>query len=511
MDDAQLLRRYAEDGSEPAFAELVARHLNLVHTAAMRQVGGDFHRASDVTQIVFIQLARKAASLTSHSALTGWLYTSTFYAAAQAMRTERRREAREKEAHIMNELTYSPEVLGEWAQLQPVLDSVMHELSERDRETILWRFFDAHPMAVIGARLGVSENTAQKRVDRALDKMRESFTKRGVASSTAALASMLANQAVIAAPAGLAESVTAGALASAAGAGSSAFTLGQILNAAKASVGIPGIIWVGGILGVFGIGTAAYELRTAQRAQASVAAATQEYQSEMERFRTLELSTHEADRNQAKSAATVSAKALDPFAAGRKFLARFPLARALLADEGMSEAARINAPFFRMEHLTPVQIEQFKTLIATTWVANVVVTPTDLAAGVMEPTEDQIRQLLGDHVAQRYENYLQSQYAYQFTNQVAAALAAAGMPLSSDQTDELAQVVETNSSFYENNATMDKNTVSFSNFAASVDWNGVGTQAKAVLSPAQWEAAQGTLLGSQVLGAFIQARRQKNP
>src|ERR1041384_7119854 len=102
-DDAQLLRHYVEEGSEKAFAELVQRHLNLVYSAALRQVGGDMHRARDVAQIVFTTLARKAPSLTRHPVLAGWLHLATHHAATKAMRTERRRHAREQEAHAMQE------------------------------------------------------------------------------------------------------------------------------------------------------------------------------------------------------------------------------------------------------------------------------------------------------------------------------------------------------------------------------------------------------------------------
>src|SRR5471032_518085 len=105
--DPELLRRYVEERSEAAFAELVQRHLNLVYFAALRQVGGDVHRAKDVAQSVFTDLARKAATLSRHAVLTGWLYTSTHYAAAKALRAEQRRQTHEQEAQTMNEILQS--------------------------------------------------------------------------------------------------------------------------------------------------------------------------------------------------------------------------------------------------------------------------------------------------------------------------------------------------------------------------------------------------------------------
>src|SRR6266576_1952765 len=106
--DIALLRRYADANSEDAFAELVRRHLNLVYSAALRQVNGDAHLAQDVAQTVFADLAHKAASLARRPVLTGWLYTSAHFAAAKAVRTERRRHTHEEEAQLMNQLLCDP-------------------------------------------------------------------------------------------------------------------------------------------------------------------------------------------------------------------------------------------------------------------------------------------------------------------------------------------------------------------------------------------------------------------
>src|ERR1051325_1892592 len=119
MDDTELLRRYATEGSEQAFTELVRRHLDVVFSAACRQMGGDVHRAQDVAQLVFADLARKAGSLAGHAALVGWLYTSTHFAAAKLKRTEMRRIAREKEAHAMEEILGVPELATDWDRLRP--------------------------------------------------------------------------------------------------------------------------------------------------------------------------------------------------------------------------------------------------------------------------------------------------------------------------------------------------------------------------------------------------------
>jgi len=123
-DDTQLLRIYAGAGSEPAFNELVTRHIDLVFSAALRQVAGDTHLAQDVTQMVFADLARKASSLSRHQVLTGWLYQATRVAAAKAVRTARRRAIREKESVAMQE----PSADANWEQLAPLLDEAMDSM-----------------------------------------------------------------------------------------------------------------------------------------------------------------------------------------------------------------------------------------------------------------------------------------------------------------------------------------------------------------------------------------------
>ena len=220
IDDHELLRRYAEEGAEDAFAELVHRHLNLVYSAARRQLNGDAHLAADAAQLVFTDLARKAKSLLGHRLLAGWLFTSTRYAARNLVRTEQRRHARELEAFRMDTMNRdddSPPL--DWQQVRPVLDDALGELSDADREAILMRYFEGRDYARVGAALNVNDNTARMRVERALDKLRGQLERRGVTSTSAALAAALASQSVLAAPAGLAATVVGAALATVTGAG----------------------------------------------------------------------------------------------------------------------------------------------------------------------------------------------------------------------------------------------------------------------------------------------------
>lgn len=205
--DAELLKEYASSGSEAAFAELVHRYVNLVYSAALRQVGDDRQVAEDVTQTVFTDLARKAGALSGHKALSGWLYTSVRFAAANARRSEQRRRAREQEAYAMNNLLREPESECAWEQVRPVLDDAMHELKDRDRQAVLLRYFENRDLKAVGEALGLSENAARMRVERALEKLRGLLRRRNITASSGALAVTLSSQAVMAAPTGLGTSI----------------------------------------------------------------------------------------------------------------------------------------------------------------------------------------------------------------------------------------------------------------------------------------------------------------
>ena len=209
-DDHQLLARYARDGSQEAFAELVARHLNLVYSAALRQMR-TAPLAEDVTQMVFANLARKAVAIPRRSVLAGWLHRDTRYTALDLLRAERRRRAREQEALAMN--TLGPDPTPDWEQLRPLLDEALQELGDADRDALLLRFFEQRSLKEIGATLGSGEDAARKRVTRALDKLRAWLARRGVTTSAAALSTVIAANGVQAAPAALGPAIVTSSIA----------------------------------------------------------------------------------------------------------------------------------------------------------------------------------------------------------------------------------------------------------------------------------------------------------
>jgi len=232
--DTELLNRYATQRDEAAFAELVRRHLDHVYSTTLRLVGGDTHLAEDVAQSVFTDLARKARSLRRHAALSGWLHTSARFAAAKVVRGEQRRRQREQAALTMP--TTSATLDPQWEQLRPVLDQAIGELSDADRDALLLRYFEKKPFADIGAALGLSENAARMRVDRATDKLRERLAMRGITSTAAALGTALAQEAVGTAPAALGARIISHALASAGASSLATLTTGAKLAVAAAAV-----------------------------------------------------------------------------------------------------------------------------------------------------------------------------------------------------------------------------------------------------------------------------------
>jgi len=214
LDDAELLRLFADEKSETAFGEFVGRHVNFVYATALRYVGRDAHHAADVSQYVFTVAAREAGSLARHNALKAWLYTVARNASANVIRAERLRQIREREAQTMQEVSH-PTPAENPDDLRTVLDQALGVLSERDQQAVFLRFFEGREYPEIGARFSVSADAARLRIERALEKMKTVLSRRGVASTTAALTGALMMEAAVMAPARLTGSLTGAAIAGA--------------------------------------------------------------------------------------------------------------------------------------------------------------------------------------------------------------------------------------------------------------------------------------------------------
>lgn len=200
-----LVREYAESKADNVFAEIVSRHVDLVYSAALRQVR-DPHLAEEVAQAVFVILAQKAASLDEKTILGGWLYRTTRYVAANVMQAEFRRQRHEMEAHMESNLQNEPSE-SVWREMFPLLDEALARLRQCDRDALVLRYFENRSLQDVAATLGLKERAAQKRVMRSLEKLRHFFLQRGIAVSATAIAGAVSANSVQAAPAGLGASI----------------------------------------------------------------------------------------------------------------------------------------------------------------------------------------------------------------------------------------------------------------------------------------------------------------
>ncbi len=227
--DATLLEQFALSQSEAAFAELVKRHISLVYSVAFRKTGNP-QQAEDITQAVFIILARKAGSLGAKTVLPGWLYHTARLTAANAQRAEIRRFRHEQEA-FMQSIEKEPAPEAFWRELSPALEDAMAGLGANDRDALVLRYFQNLSLADVGAALGTTEGVAQRRVSRALEKLRRLFARRGVHSTTAVIAGTISTNSLQIVPPALAQAVTTVALTN--GAAASASTLSLVKGALK--------------------------------------------------------------------------------------------------------------------------------------------------------------------------------------------------------------------------------------------------------------------------------------
>lgn len=238
MNDADLLSDYARNKSDSSFRELVSRHVDLVYSAALRQTNGDTHAAQEITQMVFIDLAKKASQLICHPLLIAWLHRSTRWAASNRRREERRRTLRMEQLAQEAVLVQQADAQPDWEQLRPLLDEALDELGAQEREAVLLRFFKNHSFDQIGEHFGSSANTARMRVSRALDKLQEGLVRRGFSSTSAALVLVLSYNSVSAAPAGLSSTVSNIALGKAGAAGLSLGALMEYFLMTKVQVAV---------------------------------------------------------------------------------------------------------------------------------------------------------------------------------------------------------------------------------------------------------------------------------
>ncbi|HEU5081552.1 MAG TPA: sigma-70 family RNA polymerase sigma factor [Opitutaceae bacterium] len=243
--DSDLLREFALNQNQACFAEVVQRHVGFVYGVCVRRLR-DPGAAQDAAQAVFIALARKARTVADAPSLLGWLHRSAYYQTQHLMRSEKNRIARESVAHRLG--TTVAETRDSRDEMNLVIDDVLRELSEVDREAIMARFFAEQSYAAVGAKLRLTENAARMRVERAMQRMRSLLEQRGICSTAAAIAAALPGYATAQVPVGLMAAITRTSIAAAAGGGGMAafigfMSTGKIIAGAVVAASVAGFVW----------------------------------------------------------------------------------------------------------------------------------------------------------------------------------------------------------------------------------------------------------------------------
>jgi RNA polymerase sigma factor (sigma-70 family) len=385
-----------------------------------------------VTQQVFTEVARQAKRLARHPALVGWLYTTTRLMAQRVNRTEQRRKAREQEANTMNELLHDDTLPPDWNQFRPVIEDAMHELDDKDRHAVLLRFFQNKSLNEVGVALNLTENAARMRVDRALERLRGKLARRGITTTASALSVVITANAVQAAPAGFAATISAAAIAG------SAVQTSTIIAATKtiAMTTLQKTITAAALALAAGTGIYAVhqssqlrdQVQTLQQEQAPLSARIQQLEEERNRA-TNQLAAFRDENARLKSGQSTTellklrgevGKLRQESVADKTSLPASGLAK-MMSDPALKEYLRqaqmekmrsMYADLFKELKLTPEQSDQFLQLLndyATKSMARLTApgqaTAEPAAADARQELGMQLQALLGDPGLSRFKEY----------------------------------------------------------------------------------------------------------
>lgn len=477
IDDRDLLRQYAERHSQEAFAALVSRHVNLVYSLALRLVRSP-QLAEDVSQSVFTDLARQAQRLASDTILTAWLYQVTRRTAIDVIRHESRRQLREQ---VASELTAMNATAADWTHVEPLLDEAMHALDETDRVAVLLRYFENKSLREVGETLGTSDDAAQKRVSRAIERLREFFAKHGVAIG-AGLVVVISANAVQAAPAGLAAAISsAAALAGTTIAATTTATITKaIAMTTLQKTLIIATIAVTASAGVYEarqasslrdqVQTFQDQIQALQRRQAPLNEQIRQLQQERDNAKN-QLAAVQGENEQWKSGqksavlsgsrgeagmlqqqSASSASGTNPSSTGLTQMMSDPKMKEYIHQVQLGMIKQRYGPLFKELNLTPEDAEKFTQLIGDEWLKG-----SDLASSLTQENADpvgtrqamavahkeiadQLQSLLGPAGYARYSEFNQEIPAQTTVTLLNTQLG--DNPLSDDQGARLLQVVK---------------------------------------------------------------------
>lgn len=409
--DLELLDQFAREQSQDAFTALVKRHLNLVYSAALRQVCSP-QLAEEVSQAVFTNLALNAAKLSPNTILTAWLYRVTRHTAIDVVRREARRQAREQIAFQMSEITNTS---TDWTHIERMLDEAMDSLEEADRTALLLRYFENRSLREVGQVLGASEDAAQKRVSRAVERLREFFAKREVTVGAGALVAVLSANAIQAAPSGLVATVSTGAvLAANPISASTAITVTKAIAMTATQKTIIAVVAAGAIaIGVYqarensNLREQLQALKQSQDEQTALKNQVQELQRERDRATNQLAALAEEAAAQKKSPNEVlklrgevgslrKENAAIGSTSGLSKVTANPESRKLLRDQQKLGMGMIYKGFAKQANLTSDQTEKLNDLLADHIMQNVDHVTTVLRD---KPAAEQMNQLFADQDA----------------------------------------------------------------------------------------------------------------
>jgi len=520
-EDNVLLREFAPKGSQAAFDELVRRHVGLVYHAALRQLGGDTHAAQDVTQEVFLHLARRAGQVVRHPTLAGWLYQTSHYKTREWMRAQHRWRTRQRTAQALHLQNAPAEFAGDWDRVRPWLDEAMMELGRIDREAIIQRYFLGRSYAEIGAELGLSDDSAQKRVDRALEKLRRSLARRGLSSSSAALALALATQTGLAAPA--ATTALVASMAPPAAASPALAWFCSLVDGGRTAFFSGSMATASAFLCLSALGLAWREARAVKSGWDHLAAANQSYLADqrqlevlLQRRQGLQAEVN-ASQSQSRSVRPIRAAGLNSDALARihranllragnqgmEFLREYPQAKEVLRAIDHDQFFTTLHSFVRSAHLTEAQASRLENLYSQVHADSIAVgdrLPASVGPTVPLPTPDQIRTVLDPDSARQFENYRRSIPARAVIQNIQVQAGLVQIPISDEQIDQMTAILAGASSEYRLGRDFT---------AASLDWPMAMSRLRTILPAQFWPMTQATLLQLELGQTLSKAKQAK--